>query len=482
MDKSLTTVPRPAQIAAAMLAVAAFALSLLVEAAMPAKTVWHLLPLGVVTVVWMVPLMLALIRGERWAFVFALAVLLFTTDASFRARSWADKSIDWQVALKGLTWLGCGFAGAVHLSRTLPLLSRPPAWAALAFLLVLLASSAWSPVPGYSLMSGLAFLCLFTFALAAAQFLDERGFCIALAVGTGLIVLPSLAISPFMVGISPTSPGSTGEMDRLRGLTDHPIPLAEAAATFAFACLALRQFTKGAWRRTLCLALALCGIATLVLTQSRIPGLAMVAAVLGYWAYRKGGWLLMVPSMVMVAALALMMEAIAPFATLLPHDILELFARSGSSKEILTLSGRLTIWPYAWEHVQEALVLGHGHASGVTIFKGFTPWKIVHAHNAYLQALLYVGVVGASLLIGAILCQIKVFLDDPKPVRDVMMLYLLLKGVTEQSMMGNMPSSSVELWLVTVCMAAVAWNRRPAARRQQPVVSAAGSSAGTAPG
>ncbi|MGE5478449.1 MAG: O-antigen ligase family protein [Bacteroidales bacterium] len=472
MEKHLTPLPRPTAAAFAVLTAAAFVLSMLVPAANPDQQSLLGVPLAVVALVWAVPLMLALLRGEPWAFIVALALLMFLTDSNFRARAWNDKSVDAQVLIKGLVWLGCGVVGVIRLSTRGWMLGRPPVMFAALLVGLMGLSALWSPTPLYTVQSAVAYGWMLLFGLAAATVLDERQLLKAVALGAGLIVLPSLAIAPFAMGLTPPSPGSTGEPDRLRGLTDHPIPLAEVSALFTFAVAALAIKARGAARLGLWL-LVLAGVVTAGLTQSRIPPLAMVASVLAFLAYRRGGALLMVPTLTLTIGGVLLLEAMGGFAAMLPADLLALVSRSGHSVEILSLSGRLDIWPYVIDRIMEAPVLGHGAASGMMLFKGFVRWKITHAHNLYLQCLLYLGVVGFVLLMGVLLCQLRLFLRAPSMVRDVLVLYIALKGLTEQSILSNMPSGTVAVWMVTVGMAALAWRRRP--------LSAAGTAAGTAP-
>ncbi|MCR6631812.1 MAG: O-antigen ligase family protein [Magnetospirillum sp.] len=207
----------------------------------------------------------------------------------------------------------------------------------------------------------------------------------------------------------------------------------------------------------------------------------MVASVLAYLTYRRGGWLLMVPTLTLTVGGVLFLEAMGGFAAVLPPDLLSLIARSGNSHEILSLSGRLDIWPYAIDRIAESPLIGHGAASGMLLFKGFMRWKITHAHNMYLQVLLYLGLVGFVVLMGLLLSQLRMFLLAPSPVRDILVLYVCLKGLTEQSILSNMPTGTVAVWAVTIGMAAMAWRRatvRPAGR---PAGTAPASPASTTP-
>lgn len=480
MENHLTPLTRPAAAAFAVLAALAFTLSMLVPALNPDQQSLLGVPLAVVALIWAVPLMLALVRGEPWAFIVALALLMLMTDANFRARAWNDKSVDAQVLVKGLVWLGCGTVGLIRLSSRGWLLGRPPVVFAGLLVALMGLSALWSPTPLYTVQSAVAYGWMLLFGLAAATVLDERQLLQAIALGTGLIVLPSLAIAPFAMGLTPPSPGSTGEPDRLRGLTDHPIPMAEVSALFTFAVAALALRARGAARLGLWL-LVLAGLVTAGLTQSRIPPLAMVASVLAFLAYRRGGALLMVPTLTIAIGGVLLLEAIGGFAAMLPPDLLSLISRSGHSVEILSLSGRLDIWPYVLDRIAEHPILGHGAASGMMLFKGFVRWKITHAHNLYLQCLLYLGVVGFVLLMGVLLCQIRLFLRAPSPVRDILVLYIVLKGLTEQSILSNMPSGTVAVWMVTVGMAALAWRRNPVTSVDTRAGTAPASPASTAP-
>jgi len=463
MAQDLTHAPRAAGLALAALTVLAFAGCLLIAMFAPGEDTLMMAPLAVVLALWAIPLMGALLRGEPWAFVLALALLLFCTEASFRARSWADKTIDAQVLLKAGIWAICGLVGMVRLSRASGLLGRPPAMLVLLFITYLFVSALWSPIPLYTLQSAAAYLLLFLFGLAAAEVLDERRLLLALALGTGMIVLPSLAISPFAQGFSPPSPGSTGTADRLRGLADHPIPLADSASLFTFAVIMLWTKAKGFGLRWGLAVLAVAGAAVVILTQSRLPPAAMIAASLALAAYRRGGGLLLVPCLALSLGFVGLAEAMGGSANMLPDDILALVSRSGSSSEVLTVSGRMDIWAQVLHRIAQAPLFGHGHASGLVLFKDFMRWKITHAHNLYLQALLYTGLFGFLILMAAFLSQLRLFATRPSTLRDTLVLYTLLKGLTEQSVLSNMPSGTVIVWMVTVGLAAMAWRARPAA-------------------
>lgn len=467
----------------AVLAVAAFAGALLFPfLSGDGAPAVQALPLAVVGAIWIVPVGLALARGSRGAFIFYLALLIFMTDANFRSRPWYDKSFDWQVLMKGSVWMAAGAIGVYHMRHWFGLLGRPPIIFAVAFLAFLGASCLWSPNTSYAILSSAAFLCMFVFALAAAQFLDERDLMIALALGLGMIVVPSLVMWPFSNSLGGISPGSTGELDRLRGMVDHPIPLADAASLFSLLCLMLVGRLRG-WGVALVILFAI-GITTLALTQSRVPPLALIIAFTAAWSYRKGGWKFLLPVALVGGGIYFLLGAAAGFNHLLPYDLMRLISRSGTLDEVLSLSGRLLIWDYTGNRIAEAPFFGHGHASGPMVFRDYTLWSITHAHNAYLQALLYLGIVGAGLLLLTMAAQMRIFLTQPSLFRDTLFLYEAVKGFTEQSMLSNLPGSGTLIWMLALAMGAIAVERARRARRYRlaPGLTPAGSAAETVRG
>lgn len=449
---SLNNTHQGAFIFLAIVTAGAFAVTLLIAAINGASSPFlDALPLAVVAALWAIPFMGALAKGESWAFILYIAVLIFVTEGNFRSREWDDKSFDWQVMMKGLTWLGAGVIGFLRLGDTWQWIKRPPALWALIFLVFLALSTAWSPEPAYTLLSAGAFLCLFLFSFACVQQLSEKQLMAGLLIGLSLVIVPSLAIAPFGIGITEPSPGSTGELDRLRGLTEHPIPLAEDAALLAFlAGLAIARKWRG---RLFFVLLFAASVTVVLLTQSRIPPLAMIAAALLAWSYSKGGLPLLLPMLVGVVLLV-WIDAMWGLLTILPGEIMSSISRSGRVSEITTLSGRLDIWPYVLDRFWEHPLIGFGHASGAQVLEPFPLWKITHAHNVVLQALLYTGLIGTALLIMAFLGQLRVFLASPNMFRDALFLYALVKGFTEQSMLSNMPSSSGFAWMLTVALSA----------------------------
>lgn len=412
------------------------------------------MPIVFVGALWSVPLVYALAKGNRVAFIIYIALFVFLTESNFRVRDWTDKSWDWQVLLKGLIWMGAGAAGLFQMRRVVPVLSKAPAFWGLLFVLLIVSSAAWSPTKMFTLQAGMAYLWFLIFGITCATCLKEKDIHLGLLLGTIMIVLPSLAVAPFGTSFAGVSPGSTGEIDRLRGMTEHPIPLAENASLCIFlAVLWASRYRSGRWLIILLVLPA--AAAVTLLTQSRLPPLAMFAAVSFAFAYKKGGLPLLLPVFVGVALL-FAIEASVGLLSIIPGDILQSLSRSGSGGEITTLSGRTEIWPFVIDKIKQSWLIGHGHASGPFVLKDFYRWKINHAHNLFLQTLLYLGVIGFFVLIMAFWNQLKVFFLAPNMFRDSLVIFQIIKGFTEQSVIANMPSSGFLCWSVTLGLSTLA--------------------------
>ncbi len=470
-------IPRGALITLTALAIAAFAGCLAAAAVdggeLPAL-IW--LPLAFVGALWLVPAAAAARRGESWPYVAMLALLVFVTESTFRARAWTDKSLDWQVLLKGGVWLAAGTMGLMHLGLMRRAMAEPPACFVGLLVGLMAVSAAWSPVPGYTLSSSLGFFCCLLFALATTQLLEEREVLFGLALGCALVVFPSLLVAPFSNSLAGPSPGSTATLDRLAGTTDHPIGLAEACASAIFLAAFLLA-RRAAWR-WLWWLLVVGGLAGLVLSRSRMPAAAMLLAWVIAFCRQRGVLTYFAAASLAAAMAAGLVVYGLGFDALVPRDVLRLMSRSGEAREVLTLSGRLDIWRSVLHKVADAPWLGHGFGSGNVVMRDFFRWHLNHAHNAYLQALLYLGVVGLGLLLAAIWGQLRAFLRSPSLGRDSLAFYVLIMGLTEQGPLPNAPGVVSLIWMLTAGL--VVAGRQGQVRAALPLAMAV-SEAGWAP-
>lgn len=408
-------------------------------------------PLAIVGLLWATPLGIAVVNGERGAMVFFTICLILFSIGSFRARGWNDQSLDWQVLLKLAVWVAAGGIALVNIRRILELLRHPHIALCAGFVALLPLSALWAADPLYALSSGMFHLFIMGFAFTLVSRCGERWALIAAAAGAATVVLPSLAISPFMTSLGEVSAGSTGELDRVRGLTGHPVALAMVASQLAICMIFLieRKWVP----RLLGWAVLFMAVATVLITQSRMPALAMLAATLLTFLVRKRLFGFATPFVALPVIIVTLGILALGVDHVISEDVLRMVSRSGRPEEILTLSGRSEIWAFVLAHIAEAPVLGFGQGAGPAILlTGFKGWSLVHAHNLFLQVILCLGFAGLALLLLALVVQVQLAIVYQRTFPLLMTSYLCLLGLTEPVFVNNLPDPTFFMWSLSVAL------------------------------
>lgn len=119
-------------------------------------------------------------------------------------------------------------------------------------------------------------------------------------------------------------------------------------------------------------------------------------------------------------------------------DVDSLFSgvsRTGSSHEITTLTGRTDIWAVALEKIAQKPLFGWGYNGTEALISGSFGKSFygnpVNAHNAYLQLLLSLGILGALPGFLAMGAGIWLFFTRPDGVRDMIVMLYLFNGMAE---------------------------------------------------
>lgn len=408
-------------------------------------------PLAIVAVMWATPLGITVLNGERIPMVFFVCCLIAFMDGSFRARGWDDQSVDWQVLAKLGVWVAAGGIAVVNLPKILPYFRHPHIVVAAAFVALIPVSALWAVDPIYALSSGMFHIFIFSFALVLVSQLGERWAVLAVTIGMACLLLPSLAISPFTTSLGGISEGSTGELDRVRGLTGHPVALASLASKFV---ICLVYAIERRWvSRSVGYGLLAAAIVTIIITQSRMPALSMIAATTLTFLIRRQMFGIATPFVALPMILLTLAMLALGVDQIVSEDVLKMISRSGRPEEILTLSGRSEIWAFVMLHVADAPIIGHGQGAGPAILlTGFKDWSLVHAHSLYFQALLCLGIVGLVLLLGALLLQTQLAIVHQRTLPLYVVIYLTVYGVTETSFFNNLPDGNFLLWSLAVAL------------------------------
>ena len=427
-------------------AVAAFAAVLVASVGYAADApVLVFVPLGLVAGVLGCWLLAAAYAGSPAAIMIYFAAITFVTDAQFRVRGAGDIDADWQSLLKFALWIGAGVIGAGHMPPLERLMGRPGPALWLAYIVIALLSSLYSPIPAYSFGCAFALLCFFAFAYALITRLSEGQifwtFVLTLTVFNAISWVVFVAYPELGTSAAWTYEGI---LYRMCGIAGQATNLGEICAKYVGAVFLL--WWAGRCRLLPALILVAFGAVTLVATDCRTMIIATGLGIAAVVASRSA-WLLAGGVLATLALLAVFL--------LVPHlsDALGAhFSRSGDATEVYTLTGRLEIWNFVWRQIMERPVLGWGYNSSKAVLGqhlGFENGLMVDsAHNLFLQSLLSVGFIGTVPLIGVLVLLGARLLMRPPPLVAYFAIIVLIGSVSDTSAVGTTPTLLTLLFLM----------------------------------
>ena len=102
--------------------------------------------------------------------------------------------------------------------------------------------------------------------------------------------------------------------------------------------------------------------------------------------------------LLVLGLIAVMLAVAIPGSTDTAWDII---SRRQTAEQIGSLTGRVQLWETAIDLILERPFFGWGYVSGsrIAFLTAFRWWPAIHTHNAFLEILLTLGMVGASLLV-----------------------------------------------------------------------------------
>jgi exopolysaccharide production protein ExoQ len=393
-------------------------------------------------VLWM---MKRAIEGSRGAVIGYLVLLVFITDAQFRARGAGEIDTDWQSVMKFALWIGAGVIGYAHTPPIRSLLSHPGSALWLIYITIAMISSAYAPTPAYSFGCAFSLLCFFTFAFALIKILSEEEFLwtmmltFAAFLAVGWIVYfkdPTLGTSEFWT--------YNGIELRMCGIAGQANNLGSVCAKYLGAIFLL--WTSSRCRLIYALPLAALGVASLMASDARTGMIAaVVAMVVATLAQSFRG--------LIAAALVAVTGLIATIVFSVRLDALgSSFSRSGDPTEVFTLTGRLEIWDFVEEEILQKPFLGWGYNASKTLLPQHVTFQdglmVDTAHNMLLQSLLSVGLAGTIPIILVVLYLFFNLLYRPNRFRDLFFVVIFISGISDTSALGTTPSILTLLFLV----------------------------------
>ncbi|OOV11363.1 O-antigen ligase family protein [Deinococcus sp. LM3] len=369
------------------------------------------------------------LAGNRLAHPQTLATLVVTLfplliDASYRTRTFVGAetlTADWQVVMR-LTGYALAALIGVHLMRRSgfhALRSRT-----LMPLMVLLllggVSVVWSLNSTYSLVSLYTWICTLLLGAGVVSTLNPMQVGRAFALSTSVYVAASFIayfFTPLGRFVEVLSYDGTTQVARMVGLATHPNGLAIISLIGIGALLS--QWRTTTHRRLLSLAVVM-QAAALYLTLSRTSLAVMLIAV--SWVYlRRSVWFYLLGgagAALLFASGGLSIESIS----------------KGDGSDITNLTGRTELWPYALSQLEGIrLFIGGGWAASRPMLTGFSGGIFTHPHNAYLNALMVLGVPG---LLAALTYLGGLFRRTHRsPFAAYVVIALILHGLMETSWM-----------------------------------------------
>ena len=406
------------------------------------------IPLGIIATGLGAWLVLAAALGSPVAIMVYFSALAFMTNAQFRVRGAGEMSGDWQSALKFLIWIGAGVVGYLHMPPLRVLLARPGCACLLAYICMALASSIYSPVPGYSFGCALALLCLFAFSFSLTTRITESQL-----LWTLLITLTIFNIGGWFVFFAIPDLGTSaawttsGMMMRMCGLAGQATNLGAVCAKAIGAAFIL-------WYTHRCgtLAAIILGgfaLATLIKSDARTTEIAAIAGVGAILASRSL-WL-SVGGMFGATTGLLLLQFFPNLIKVLGNQA----SRSGDPTEVYTLTGRLEIWDFAWSQILRNPILGYGYNSSKVVlgsYMGFENGLMVDsAHNLYLQNLLSVGALGMIPLVILLIYIAIRCIVHPIPIVVYMFVLVLISSISDTDTIGTTPSLMTVLFFI-ICV------------------------------
>lgn len=387
------------------------------------------------------PIITVAVSNNKRLLMAFTAFYIFVSVAVWRNRDFSDTSLDLQILLQFAFWSYGALLGILNLPIILNRANDFLVLTVLAMLALVVVSPLWSPTMSYSAMSAALNVMFFLFAFTVAHKLTEREMVWVITFACLLVVVPSLAMSPFRYSFAEVTGEGTAALDRLRGVTGHPIALAVMCAVLMICSVSIFYNRWGS--RIFPLVFMGFAIATILLTQSRMPLVAALFACLAVPAYRlrvlgpASG-----PIFILFAILALV-TAVSGLEYIVPAEILASLSRSGEAKEILSLTGRSLIWEFAVSKIAERPVLGWGVGSGAAVILPDFPdptMNVMHSHNAILHFTLSTGVVGGMLMVTAFAIMVYRSFKYGSMFASTLVVMLLVAGVTEAVYANNRPN------------------------------------------
>lgn len=338
-------------------------------------------------------------------FYFFIILSGFLIDAVFRQRDWADKSIDLQIIVKVFTYLSIFFIAIFYINKNRMIFFQKRNGWLFVFFITLLSSSFYSYNLVYSLICVFSIFAYFLFFGVSYSKYGERFVVNAVHVSLILFCMVSIFyyfVIPSVGRISYWEFADFVEGGRMSGIAGSANNLGRIGCLTFFIALWLWK-VKYITKKVLVLSLLLSSFCLLMsINRSSILAAFFCSFIIFY--NKKYNYIYL------YFLILFFVSSTAIFFDL--ESFFSMISRSGNIDEILTFTGRTYIWDVVLDLVQEKPIIGFGYASSMFFLPEYDDligFKASHAHNMFLQVLLYSGILGIFSMLYAF---IRFFVDS----------------------------------------------------------------------
>jgi O-antigen ligase len=332
--------------------------------------------------------------------------------------------VDWQIALElglyaltGLVALRVWWISGVPRARA--------DWvdvATLAYLVIVIASTAWSPLPRITLVRAIQLSIQFAVVLAIVRLVGREGLIRNLTASVLAYITIFGLIAIAIPGVARTQVVQGG-LSRFYWFSMHPGSVAALAAVAALLVLSTILFQTDRTRRSwfwipLPIWLVIL-VGLLIATRARGQTIAFVGAgsLLVIFRFARSWAVAAGVGVAVIAATLMLSLAVTPADLLIAGEsssssLVRYLYRGQTASQLTTMSDRITLWQIAGSLIQERPILGHGYVSSRVVLLREVPWA-AYAHNAWVQSLLDLGIIGMSLVFMLIVSPSRLVRERP---------------------------------------------------------------------
>jgi O-antigen ligase len=134
------------------------------------------------------------------------------------------------------------------------------------------------------------------------------------------------------------------------------------------------------------------------------------------------------------------------------------FFRGQSAQDVLELNGRLALWSELRPAIIDRLLLGHGYLASREIILDTAEWAAA-AHNALLQSVLDLGIIGSVTLVAlfgaALVGAAGARTQWARATLTCLVVFLAINSISTESFAGT---PGFEMFLVFLCAVCAGWN------------------------